>query len=100
MIINDNGRTYRVEELLAHAEGKKPMDEAVCSEAFRLIYLRYTYIRQLLSANCCQQPMLGQVKQALVDEAQRKRVMNVYGYSSEEIDFYISFTERFNRMVR
>lgn len=100
LLINDNGRTYDTQRLVAHAEGKQEMDRAVYAEANRLIYLRYTYIRQLLSNSSCRQPMLYRMKVMLEDEEQRQRVRSVFEYTDEEIDFYLFFVEKFIKLVR
>ncbi|WP_407952229.1 hypothetical protein [Enterococcus faecium] len=54
----------------------------------------------LLSDNCCSKYKVNQVREALNKDNNVERIKNVFGYSIEEINYYIDFAEAFIPMVR
>ncbi|MGX7199212.1 hypothetical protein [Enterococcus nangangensis] len=93
MIINDNGREYDTEKIEEYSSYTRNL-------IFRLIYLRYVSIRDLLSDSCCNKMRLDAVKKAVLEEKNIKRIQNVFNYSVDEINFYISFAEEKIPMAR
>ncbi|WP_305879160.1 hypothetical protein [Enterococcus faecium] len=89
MIINDNGREYDTEKIEEYSSYTQGLIK-------RLIYVRY----DLLSDNCCSKYKVNQVREALNKDNNVERIKNVFGYSIEEINYYIDFAEAFIPMVR
>lgn len=100
MIIKDNSRVYDTDLITKQAEGQDVMDSEVYRTAFQLIYMRYIYVRSMVSGHCCTQPDLDEVKSELTHEDVMSRVIANYGYSEDEVNFYVNFTKRFNGLVR
>ena len=93
MILNDNGREYDLEKISSYSVYTQ-------RTIVRLIYLRYVSIRDLLSPNCCNKMKLLDVKTAIKEEKNMNRIKNVFGYSDEEIIFYIDYADENIPMVR
>lgn len=93
MILNDNGREYDTEKIDSYSVYTQRTIR-------RLIYLRYVGIRDLLSDCCCQKVKLVAVRKAIQEEKNIDRVKNVFGYSLEEINFYIDYADQNIPMVR
>lgn len=93
MIINDNGREYDTEKIEEYSSYTQGLIK-------RLIYVRYVGIRDLLSDNCCSKYKVNQVREALNKDNNVERIKNIFGYSIEEINYYIDFAEAFIQMVR
>lgn len=93
MILNDNGREYDTDKLDSYSIYTQRTIR-------RLIYLRYVGIRDLLSDCCCQKVKLVAVRKAIQEEKNIDRIKNVFGYSLEEINFYIDYADQNIPMVR
>lgn len=93
MILNDNGREYDLEKIDSYSVYTQRTIR-------RLLYLRYVSIRDLLSDCCCQKAKLVAVREAIQEEKNINRIKNVFGYSLEEINFYIDYAEQNIPMVR
>lgn len=93
MIINDNGREFDVEKIDKYSFNTQRLIK-------RLIYLRYVYIRDLLSPNCCSKMKLNAVREAIQEEKNVNRIKETFGYSLEEINFYIDYADQNIPMVR
>lgn len=93
MILNDNGREYDTDKLESYSVYTQRTIR-------RLIYLRYVGIRDLLSDCCCQKVKLVAVKKAIQEEKNVNRIKNVFGYTLEEINFYIDYADQNIPMVR
>lgn len=100
MIVKDNSRVYDTDLIIKQAEGQDVMDRAVYRTVFQLIYMRYIYVRSIVSGHCCTQPDIEEVKGELTHEDVMSRVIANYGYSEDEVNFYVDFTKRFNSLVR
>ena len=93
MILNDNGREYDTDKLDSYSIYTQRTIR-------RLIYLRYVGIRDLLSDCCCQKVKLIAVREAIQEEKNVNRIKNVFGYTLEEINFYIDYTDQHIPMAR
>ena len=93
MILNDNGREYDTDKIDTYSAYTQRL-------IVRLIYLRYVTIRDMLSPNCCNKFHLSDVKAAVKEEKNIQRIKNVFGYSDEEINFYIDYADQNIPMVR
>lgn len=93
MILNDNGREYDLEKIDSYSVYTQRTIR-------RLIYLRYVGIRDLLSDCCCQKVKLVAVRKAIQEEKNVDRIKNVFGYSLEEINFYIDYADENIPMAR
>lgn len=93
MILNDNGREYDTDKLESYSVYTQRTIR-------RLIYLRYVGIRDLLSDCCCQKVKLVAVRKAIQEEKNIDRIKNVFGYTLEEINFYIDYADQNIPMVR
>ena len=93
MILNDNGREYDTDKLESYSVYTQRTIR-------RLIYLRYVGIRDLLSDCCCQKVKLVAVRKAIQEEKNVNRIKNVFGYTLEEINFYIDYADDNIPMVR
>lgn len=93
MILNDNGREYDTEKIDSYSVYTQRTIR-------RLIYLRYVGIRDLLSDCCCQKVKLVAVRKAIQEEKNIDRIKNVFGYTLEEINFYIDYADQNIPMVR
>lgn len=93
MILNDNGREYDTEKMDSYSVYTQRL-------LVRLIYLRYVGIRDLLSDCCCQKVKLVAVRKAIQEEKNIDRIKNVFGYTLEEINFYIDYADQNIPMVR
>ena len=93
MILNDNGREYDTDKLESYSVYTQRTIR-------RLIYLRYVGIRDLLSDCCCQKVKLVAVRKAIQEEKNVNRIKNVFGYTLEEINFYIDYADENIPMVR
>ena len=93
MILNDNGREYDLEKIDSYSVYTQRTIR-------RLIYLRYVGIRDLLSDCCCQKVKLVAVRKAIQEEKNIDRIKNVFGYTLEEINFYIDYADQNIPMVR
>lgn len=99
MLIRDKQFSFDSDALLAHEHGGAALDDETYSVAFRLVYRRYVYMRSLLSGHCCTQPNVDQVK-SLLNNGGYARIYNAFGYTPDEVDFYVGYTDQFNRSVR
>ena len=93
MILNDNGREYDLEKIDSYSVYTQRTIR-------RLIYLRYVGIRDLLSDCCCQKVKLVAVRKAIQEEKNVDRIKNVFGYTLEEINFYIDYADQNIPMAR
>lgn len=93
MILNDNGREYDLDKIDSYSVYTQRTIR-------RLLYLRYVSIRDLLSDCCCQKVKLVAVRKAIQEEKNINRIKNVFGYSLDEINFYIDYAEQNIPMVR
>ncbi|MDT2810054.1 hypothetical protein P7H43_06125 [Enterococcus asini] len=93
MILNDNGREYDLEKIDSYSVYTQRTIR-------RLIYLRYVGIRDLLSDCCCQKVKLVAVRKAIQEEKNIDRIKNTFGYTLEEINFYIDYADDNIPMVR
>lgn len=93
MILNDNGREYDTEKIDSYSIYTQRTIR-------RLIYLRYVGIRDLLSDCCCQKVKLVAVRKAIQEEKNVNRIKNVFGYTLEEINFYIDYADQNIPMAR
>ncbi|WP_270790082.1 hypothetical protein [Enterococcus diestrammenae] len=93
MILNDNGREYDLDKIDSYSVYTQRTIR-------RLLYLRYASIRDLLSDCCCQKVKLVAVRKAIQEEKNINRIKNVFGYTLEEINFYIDYAEQNIPMVR
>lgn len=93
MILNDNGREYDLEKIDSYSVYTQRTIR-------RLIYLRYVGIRDLLSDCCCQKVKLVAVRKAIQEEKNVDRIKNVFGYTLEEINFYIDYADENIPMAR
>ncbi|TWW13161.1 hypothetical protein LABALGNA3A7_09670 [Dellaglioa algida] len=99
MIIKDDDNTFDTELILKYARSKVSMSEKDYDAAYKLIRKRYGYIRNMLDVHCCSIPEFAEIKKLLINKNNIKRVISNYGYTKEEIEFYMSFTESFNTNV-
>lgn len=99
MIINDNSNHYDTEEMIKIAQMNKEDRNSIQRDLLnyfsRLVYLRYVNIRSLTSGNKCQKMLPTEVQEKVKPEWIRK----YYPYSDQEIDFYISFAEKYLKIV-
>ena len=93
MILNDNGREYDLDKIDSYSVYTQRTIR-------RLLYLRYVSIRDLLSDCCCQKVKLVAVRNAIQEEKNINRIKNVFGYSLEEINFYIDYADHNIPMVK
>ena len=93
MILNDNGREYDLDKIDSYSVYTQRTIR-------RLLYLRYVSIRDLLSDCCCQKVKLVAVRNAIQEEKNINRIKNVFGYSLEEINFYIDYADQNIPMVK
>lgn len=93
MILNDNGREYDTEKMDSYSVYTQRL-------LVRLIYLRYVGIRDLLSDCCCNKVKLVAVRKAIQDEKNVNRIKNVFGYTLEEINFYVDYADQNIPMAR
>lgn len=93
MKLNDNGRKYDTDKMDSYSLNTHKL-------ITRLVHLRYVSIRDLLSPNCCSKMKLLDVKSAIQEEKNINRIKNVFGYSLEEINFYIDYADQNIPMVR
>lgn len=93
MIIKDNDREYDISRLNEYSE-------LTLGIIKRLIYSRYVSIRNLLNSSRCNKMTSKVLKDKLSSEEEIKRVSNVFGYSKDEILFYVNYTISNFPMVR
>lgn len=93
MIIKDSGREYDMKRLGEYSE----LTQGVVK---RLIYSRYVGIRNLLNSSRCNKMTSKVLKDKLSIEEELQRVSSVFGYSREEILFYVDYTISNFPMVR
>lgn len=99
MLIKDDKNTFDTEIILKQAQGKSAMSDESYDEAYKLIRKRYGYIRNMLDVHCCSIPEFAEIKELLINKNNIKRIINNYGYTEQEIKFYMDFTETFNSNV-
>lgn len=93
MMLNDNGREYDT--------GRIPSYSAYTQRIIlRLIYTRYDGIRTLLSDCCCRKVKLVEIREAIKDEKNINRIKETFGYTDEEILFYVDYTDQHIPMAR
>ena len=95
---NDNGREYDTEYLervaMIESEDRTSVERDIFNAGARFIYYRYTQIRDIINRNKCNNLTIEKVKQLLdVD-----RVQMFLPISEEEINYTISFVERYIRI--
>lgn len=93
MILNDNGREYNTEKISSYSVYTQRL-------IVRLIYLRYVGIRDLLSDCCCRKVKLVEIREAIKDEKNINRIKETFGYTDEEIIFYVDYTDQHIPMAR
>lgn len=86
MILNDNGREYDLEKIDSYSLNTQKL-------ITRLIHLRYAQIVKVLSNTSETKMNLLEVKKALESKDVADRIKNVFGYSLEEINFYIDYAD-------
>lgn len=100
MIINDNGRLYESEEMLAIAVKSKgeltSYERDVHREFSRLVYSRYVQIRSNTSDNQCHKLSPEEVEKRINMED----ICRTYGYSKKESLFYINYARKFIRIIQ
>lgn len=93
VILNDNGREYDLDKIESYSVYTRRL-------IARLIYLRYVGIRDLLSDCCCNKVKLVAIRKAIQEEKNVERIKNTFGYTLEEINFYIDYADQNIPMVR
>lgn len=92
-IIDDDGREYDTEKIEEHSSYTQGLIR-------HSIHIRYMGIRDLLLDNCCSKYKVNQVGEVLNKDNNIKRIKDVFGYSTEEINYCINFAEAFISMMR
>lgn len=93
VILNDNGREYDLEKIDSYSLNTQKL-------ITRLIHLRYTQIVKVLSNTSETKMNLSEVKKALESKDVANRIKSTFGYTLEEINFYIDYADQNIPMVR